>query len=703
MPIARGLAAAHAKGLVHRDLKPENIFLLEDGQVKILDFGLVRQVGLGDRISVQRRPSLATDAGVVMGTIGYMAPEQVRGQAVDARADIFALGAVLYEMLSGRRAFQGETVADAMTAILSHDPPDLAGVAPDLPPRARSNRSSLPREESHRAFPERAGCGVCAGIALGMQACRRDPRRRQSPCARAGLRRHGSPVVRSGSVSWPPAGSVDVPSMPSTASATATWVSLAAPYGRFAGFPAPAISPDGTQIAFWAPDERGRVKLWNRRFDAPDAHPLPGTEINGDPYQAFWAPDGKALAFFADGKLKRIALDGGAPQPLVDATHPRGGSWSREGRILFVPVSGGAVYTIPQAGGTATVVPIVDPEHRPLLYPSFLPDGRHFLISSANGGVFLCSLDDPALRKVSDVRSRVEYSAGHLFFEQDGGLYTQAFDISRFETSGALIRISDRIGYGSGFGSAIDRAFSVSSTGRLVFAQGTWQPPMQLIWFDQSGRLIERVDQVAESLGVVLSPDRMRALVERHDPRTNLTGPWVVDFAAGTQARIASNQVEPMELTPLWSTDETRVFLSTLRGIFARELQGGQAVPVARAGSHGVVGRPFGGRQVPGIRERRPRDAGGHLGPHARVATHRSAVRRHKLQPRARQCCRQTDAPSRTSRTRAGAPKCTLTASRSRIRSGRCRSAEAFGRSGVRTAVELYLPQPGSRVDGPRS
>ncbi|MEO6239424.1 MAG: hypothetical protein ABIQ52_20705 [Vicinamibacterales bacterium] len=305
--------------------------------------------------------------------------------------------------------------------------------------------------------------------------------------------------------------------------------------------------------------------------------PDDGTEIDGDPYQAFWAPDGRALAFFADVKLKRIALDGGPPQALADATHPRGGSWSREGRILFLPVSGGAVYTIPQGGGTATVVPIVDPEHRPLQYPAVLPDGRHFLVSSLNGGVFLCSLDDFAIRKVSDVRSRVEYSAGRLFFEQDGGLYAHVFDMSRFETSGAPVRISDRIGYGSGFGSSIDRAFSVSA-GRLVFAQGTWQPPTQLTWFDRSGRLIERVDQVAESLGVVLSPDGMRVLVERHEPKTNFTGPWVVDFAAGTHARIASNQVDSVELTPVWSSDETRVFFSTQRGIFARDLRGGQVV-----------------------------------------------------------------------------------------------------------------------------
>ena len=482
VPIARGLAAAHAKGLVHRDLKPENIFLLEDGQVKILDFGLVRQVGL-ETASGGTETVARTDAGVVMGTVGYMAPEQVRGQTVDARADIFALGAVLYEMLSGRRAFQGETVADSMTAILSHDPPDLAGGAPDLPPALdRIVRHCLEKNPTERfqsardvafALESLSGSAVSSGSApVSIPMGSRRPASAWIAASAIGIG-----LLAAG---WFGGRAV----VPSTASTTATWVSLAAPHGRFAPFPAPAISPDGSQVAFWAPDERGRVMLWNRRFDIPDARLLPGTEIDGDPYQAFWAPDGRALAYFADGKLKRVGLDGGAPQPLADATHPRGGSWGRDGRILFLPVSGGAVYTIPQSGGTATLVPIVDPEHRPLLYPSLLPDGKHFLISSLNGGVFLCSLDNPAIRKISDVRSRVEYSAGHLFFEQNGGLYAQTFDISRFETSGAPIRLSDRIGYGSGFGSFIDRAFSVSSAGRLVFAQGTWQPPMQLIWFD---------------------------------------------------------------------------------------------------------------------------------------------------------------------------------------------------------------------------
>ena len=295
MQIARGLAAAHAKGLVHRDLKPENIFLLEDGQVKILDFGLARQVRL-ETASGATETFAPHGPGVVMGTVGYMAPEQVRGQAVDARADIFALGAVLYEMLSGRRAFQarnGRRFDDGDSQPGSARP----GRYRDRICRRRSIGSFVTASRRIPTSVSRArGMWRLRSNRSRDQPCRRDPRRCPSPC---GSRRPAPAWIAGSAIGigllaagWFGGRAV----VPSTASATATWVSLPAPHGRFAAFPAPAISPDGSQVAFWAPDERGRVMLWNRRFDVPDARLLPGTEIDGDPYQAFWAPDGRSLA-----------------------------------------------------------------------------------------------------------------------------------------------------------------------------------------------------------------------------------------------------------------------------------------------------------------------------------------------------------------------------------------------------------------------
>ena len=573
--VARGLAAAHAKGLVHRDLKPENIFLLEDGQVKILDFGLVRQVG-SDAASGATQTIARTDAGIVMGTIGYMAPEQVRGQAVDARADLFALGAVLYEMLSGRRAFGRQTPVDSMTAILTEEPPDLAASVVDASPAIdRIVRHCLEKNPTERFQTARdvafalesltASARTSSGAEPLSSAIGRRPRRSSAGWGAAAIA--GALLL---AVVWL-GGRAGVPT---AAPASAIWVSLAPPFGRFAPWAGPAISPDGMQVAFWAPDERQRTVLWIRRLDSPDSRQVPGTEVLNEVYQPFWAPDGKAVAFFGDGKLKRVSLDGGAPQALADVTTPRGGSWGRNGRILYSPVSAAGVYTVPENGGTPSLVAIADSENRPLQYPWFLPDARHFLITCTNGGIFLGSIDDPTIRKVADARSRAEYSAGHLFFEQDGGLYAQPFDLTRFETTGAPVRLSTTVGFG--LGSFIDRTFSVSEAGRLVFTDGTWQPPAQLTWFDRSGKVIRTVGGVSEIMGVVVSKDRTRALSERHDSESNFTGPWVVDLTAGTEARLAPTQSESIELTPTWSADESRVFFSTLRGIYARQVRGGQ-------------------------------------------------------------------------------------------------------------------------------
>ena len=395
--IARGLAAAHDKGIIHRDLKPENVFLLEDGHVKILDFGLAKTVA--DSSGGNHETVVATDPGVIMGTVGYMAPEQVRGQALDARADVFALGVILYEMLSGRRAFQRETAAETMTAILKEDPPELTEVRADVPPGLEAIvRHCLERNPAERFQSARdlafnlqviqpAGSGpavpleppgflsrfswregiawaLVAAFALGFIG---SSRRSNAPPV--------SPVVR----------------LQVTAPEQTTWASpLGAPEGSNGG----TISPDGTMIAFVAGDASGRTLLWIRPIDTFSARPVAGTDGAAFP---FWSPDSRALGFFTTTKLKRIAVDGGPAQTLCElASTPRGGAWNQRG-VILIGTTGSFIRRISAEGGQLTPVTGEDSQNAGQQWPYFLPDGEHFLFYSARTrAVFVGSLGHEA-------------------------------------------------------------------------------------------------------------------------------------------------------------------------------------------------------------------------------------------------------------------------------------------------------------------
>jgi hypothetical protein len=365
--IARGLAAAHAKGLVHRDLKPENVFLLHDGQVKILDFGLARAVSSDTATS---ETIAGTDPGVVLGTVGYMAPEQVRGEAVEARADLFALGAVLYEMLSGQRAFKRDTPAETMTAILREDPPDFTPRRGDIPPALeRIARHCLEKNPAERfqsardvafALESLSGSGTATTIS-----------------AVAPARRRGRWLVWPAAVAARVAAGIVGAFLRPSPRAAPVWLSLAPPHDRFAFYPAPAVSPDGRSIAFWARSPENKVMLWVRNLDAPVARALPGTEITGpEPEPAlvepFWSPDGQRIGFLANLQLRIVPAGGGSPVTVAEALNPRGGSWCDDGRLVFTPTAGGPVFVLPGAGGPPVAVPGTGLD-LPLDFPECLP------------------------------------------------------------------------------------------------------------------------------------------------------------------------------------------------------------------------------------------------------------------------------------------------------------------------------------------
>jgi Tol biopolymer transport system component len=577
--ITQGLSAAHEKAITHRDLKPENIFITNDGRVKILDFGLAKLkavksgVGAGSEVATQKA---ITDPGVVLGTVGYMSPEQVRGQEADHRSDIFSFGSVLYEMLSGRRAFQGETTAETMTAILREEPEELtetnARINPVLDKLVRRCLEKKPelrfQSTSDLVFALEA-LSTPSGAPLETAA------RVPSVAGIAGVgRRWVWGALALAAVALIVIGSLALRSSPSPGDPPTTWLEIGPPHQRFALHPAPAISPDGRQVAFWAPDETGKFGLWIRSLDSPAARVLPGTtatnDFNGTP--PFWSPDGRSLGFFAEGKLKRIDLAGGTPLPLADAPNPRGGTWSASGVIIFVPAEGKPVYRVSALGGEATPLSLPATENSHFGYPHFLPDGRHFLVTDYRSGVYLAALDAEQARQLLKVRSRMEYADGYVFFARQGSLFAQPFDEHQLVLSGEPLRIAENLGFSDGDLSSY--SFSVSHRGNLIYWGGPWLPATQLTWFSRAGQRLGTIGEPGEYFGFALSPDGRQAVVDYLDAKTNMEDLLLVDTITGFASKLTP--VNQDEGSPVWSPGGDRVLFATFPGIAAQSLRGGE-------------------------------------------------------------------------------------------------------------------------------
>ena len=571
--IADALAAAHRAGIVHRDLKPGNVMMTRTG-ARLLDFGLARAVpgGTSLKTTVGSGPAVTglTTEGTILGTLSYMAPEQIDGRDVDTRADVFAFGALLFEMLTGLKAFDAETPARVMSAILRDEPARVSSIVPVTP----------------------------AALEALIHAClAKDPNDRWQNLGDVARQLRHLRDMMSGPRSGSHSGTMTVPSgvtAPAPAGARAgarAWLawSAAAVFALIAGallfdrLRAPtteaapplalhalmlppdgmyltdtlALSPDGRRLAFVAADPSGRQRLWMRPLDTAVARPLAGTEDAADP---FWSPDSAQVAFFAAGKLKRIDADGGTVTAISDVTNAAGGSWSANGTIVFARLDG-PLMRVAATGGRAEPITTLDRalEETHHLYPAFLPDGRHYVyyVNSRERGLYVGDLEsatrtrlfdpDPALPAGAAATPSVYAASGHLLYVRDRVLVARRFDLATLTTSGEPSTIVQTVDY-----DPPGKAAFTLANGVLIYRAKQHRPLAELAWLDRGGAASGTVASPPGTFRTAaLSPDGKTIAIDRRDAQ-GLPSVWLVDSASGASSRLTAAY---WSSNPLWSPD----------------------------------------------------------------------------------------------------------------------------------------------------
>jgi len=565
---ADGLAKAHGAGIVHRDLKPENLMVSKDGFVKILDFGLAKLTQPEDTSDHTAAPTVsgATEPGVVMGTAGYMSPEQALGRPVDFHSDQFSLGSILYEMATGKRAFQKGSAPETLTAIIRDEPEPIGRLAPLSPApfswiverclaKSADDRYASTRDLARDLATLRDRAGETSSGAAPARAAE-TPRRRQKvwlPWAvAAGL------AVLAGGL-WV-AGRRPVAAAPSPV----VRFSIVLPEGvQFENGDIEgqhAISPDGRKLVFVG-GALGRRRLYLRSLDSLETRPLEGTDGAISP---FWSPDSRTLGFFADGKLQRLDFTG-PPRTIAEAssleTLP---SWGSAGQIIFAQIgpTDPGLFVVDASGGQPRRLVYKDREKANGVWASFLPDGKRFLYLSRVFGpkdrrwhLRVGSTESPESTEISDaIWSRVEYvKPGYLVYGNQGALVAQRFDADTLRLSGPAVTLAERIFY---FNGPAQAGFSTSETGVVSYEK--LAVPSRVAWLDRSGREVEKIGLDGIVGAARLSPDGRAVAAYVWDEKFGTNDVWVHDLSRRLSLRLTLGVDD--EQTPVWSADGARIF-----------------------------------------------------------------------------------------------------------------------------------------------